>query len=230
LLQEGSLKSKIPATRIFRLDRALGLAYFVDCKNLMQLSLQKTKVTAAMIEKLRKALPRCKIEWDGGVIEPTASADSDRKAAEWVLSIGGTVKVNDQDRQIKASADLPPEAYRLTAVWLSGNKQATDAGLARFKDCKSVTHLDLGDTLVSNAGLAYFKDCKNLKIIDLWKTQMGDAGLAMFKDRTNLTVLWLQQTQVSDAGLAYFKDCKVTVQRFISWAQLLSGRFRKMSV
>jgi hypothetical protein len=37
---------------------------------LKELYLQKTKVTLAGIEELRKALPQCKIEWDGGVIEP----------------------------------------------------------------------------------------------------------------------------------------------------------------
>jgi len=48
-----------------------GLIPFKDCKNLTLLTLQKTKVTAAGIEELRKALPQCKIEWeDGGVIEP----------------------------------------------------------------------------------------------------------------------------------------------------------------
>jgi len=31
---------------------------------------QKTKVTAAGIDELKKTLPKCKIEWDGGVIEP----------------------------------------------------------------------------------------------------------------------------------------------------------------
>ena len=49
-----------------------GLAHFKDCKNLTHLGLQKTKVTAAKIEELKKALPKCKIEWDGGVIEPKA--------------------------------------------------------------------------------------------------------------------------------------------------------------
>jgi hypothetical protein len=32
---------------------------------------KQTKVTAAKIDELRKALPQCRIEWDGGTIEPT---------------------------------------------------------------------------------------------------------------------------------------------------------------
>jgi hypothetical protein len=48
---------------------ALRPAHFKDCKNLTYLDLQKTKVTAAKIEELKKVLPKCKIEWDGGVIK-----------------------------------------------------------------------------------------------------------------------------------------------------------------
>jgi len=39
--------------------------HFKDCKNLTILTLQKTKFTAVKIEELKKALPMCKIEWDG---------------------------------------------------------------------------------------------------------------------------------------------------------------------
>jgi hypothetical protein len=32
--------------------------------------LRKTKARAAGIDRLRHALPECRIEWDGGVLEP----------------------------------------------------------------------------------------------------------------------------------------------------------------
>jgi hypothetical protein len=32
--------------------------------------LTNTKVTADGVQKLAKALPKCRIEWDGGTIEP----------------------------------------------------------------------------------------------------------------------------------------------------------------
>ena len=50
--------------------------------------------------------------WHGRV--PTAKADADRKAAEWVLSVGGKLWVNGQERDIKAAADLPKERFTLT--------------------------------------------------------------------------------------------------------------------
>src|SRR5262249_34717417 len=88
----------------------------------------RTKVTAKGVETLSTALPTCKIVWDGGVMEGGKNtAAADRKAAEYVLSIGGAVQVNDENRQIKAAADLPREAFRLTNVALVENKQVTDA-------------------------------------------------------------------------------------------------------
>lgn len=47
------------------------------------LHLKATKFTKAGVEKLAAALPNCKIEWDGGVIQPKpAPADADPKTVE----------------------------------------------------------------------------------------------------------------------------------------------------
>jgi serine/threonine protein kinase/Leucine-rich repeat (LRR) protein len=134
--------------------------------------------------------------------------DPDRRAAEYVLSIGGDVRVNGQERIINAAADLPPEAFRLTFVSLHENKQVTDAALAVFKDCKNVTKLIVDFTAVGDAGLAHFKDSKALTDLQLRYTRVTNAGLANFKDCKALTVLGLTCTNVSDAGLALLKDCK----------------------
>ncbi len=47
-----------------------GIKPLFDLTNLKRLDLRKTKVTAAKIDELKDALPKCRIEWDGGVIEP----------------------------------------------------------------------------------------------------------------------------------------------------------------
>jgi serine/threonine protein kinase len=227
-----------------------GLAYFKDCKNLTWLVLDKTEVTDASLErfagfrkldsvnvkktnvteagvkKLAAALPRCKIEWDGGVIAPKAnvattnaptgegilnsSTDPDRRAAEWVLSIGGRIgiEVGRKERDIAAPDRVPPQAFRLRTVRLANNPKVSDAGLACASGCRNLKALDLYMTKVSDAGLAYFKDCKDLDYLSLGGTQVTDAGLANFKHWKNLGHLELRGTRVSDAGLACFKDCK----------------------
>jgi len=47
-----------------------GLAYLKICKRLSELNLKETKVTASGINELGKALPRCRILWDGGTVGP----------------------------------------------------------------------------------------------------------------------------------------------------------------
>ena len=136
------------------------------------------------------------------------AGDADRKAAEYVLSIGGTVRVNGEEKDIKAVAELPKEAFRLS-LGTCRNNQATDAGLVVFKDCKNLIGLDLlGSTQVSDAGLAHFKACKKLTTLNSDSTKLTDAGLANFKDRNNWTHLSLRSTEITDAGLTNFKDCK----------------------
>jgi WD40 repeat protein/uncharacterized membrane protein len=139
---------------------------------------------------------------------PVKSLDPDRQAAEWVLSIGGAVRVHGWNREIKATADLPSDSFRLAGIYLDCNKQVSAAGLAHCKDCKNVTRLGLNETAASDAGLAYFKDCKDLTYLNLDGTQVSDAGLASIKDCKKLTFLALSRTQVSDVGLVHCKGCK----------------------
>jgi len=47
-----------------------GLAHLAGLDKLTRLTLTMTKVTATGVEGLAKALPKCKIEWNGGVIGP----------------------------------------------------------------------------------------------------------------------------------------------------------------
>ena len=72
-------------------------------------------MTAAKIEELKKALPKCKIEWDGGVIEPRVSTPTARPPSGCCPSAGRS-GCNDQEPEIKAAADLPRRPFRLTGV------------------------------------------------------------------------------------------------------------------
>ncbi|QEL16664.1 protein kinase domain-containing protein [Limnoglobus roseus] len=139
----------------------------------------------------------------------TATTGPDRKAAEYVLSIGGEVRLHGVALEIQALADLPPGPFELAAVMLRGNKQVTDAGLAVCSECKNLTHLDLVETKITDGGLAHFAGNKNLVVLNLAHTAVSDEGLAHFQGNTNLTELWLGvMPKVTDRGMAYFKDCK----------------------
>jgi serine/threonine protein kinase/tetratricopeptide (TPR) repeat protein len=139
----------------------------------------------------------------------TPVMDFDRKAAEYVLSIGGAVKVSGENKEIKAVTDLPRGPFRLTVVDLHANPKVTDAGLAVFDDCKdvSILYFYLTNNL-TNAGLAHFAGCKNLTQLHLQGTWVSNAGLARFKGSTAITDLYLSGPNITDEVLAYFKECK----------------------
>ena len=141
----------------------------------------------------------------------TVPADPDSVAAEYVLSIGGTIGVKE------IRVELPSEttdkvvrrAFELTSVDLTSNPLVSDAGLEHFQNCEHVTELKLSQTKVSNAGMVNFNAFQNLTVLELGDTAVGDEGLAHFQNCKNLRFLTLSYCgRVNDAGLAYFKDCR----------------------
>ena len=180
-----------------------GLEGLADLPKLTSLIVKNTKVTAAGVKKLAAALPRCKIEWDGGVIEPKISTDPDRKAVEWVLSIGGAIKIkeNGEERAIKAVGELPRGAFELTVVSLNQNPKVSDAGLALFKHCKNLAYLGLDGTRVGDEGLKTLPRYPQLQVLWLDNTPITDAGLVQLLPLTKLRTLYLPGTNTAGPGL-----------------------------
>lgn len=161
---------------------------------------------------------------------PAIASEADRKAAKWVLSVGGEIKINDEPVSIRNVDALPEEPFRLTYVNLSDNQKITDEGLANFRGCRHVEQLRLDRTPVTDEGLANFGNCTNLRHLSLERTgisneglrqlqkcngmryvdlhdvtKVTDGGLKFLRDCSQLEVLFLHGTSVSDAGLSYVK-------------------------
>jgi serine/threonine protein kinase len=133
----------------------------------------------------------------------------DRRAAEWVLSIGGSVRGHqDPGRLLKPGETIPSGEWKLVMANVVGKPQATDSALAVFRGCLNLNGIYLSDTPVTDSGLAVFKECKDLMVVELNRTAITDAGLATFKDCKGLTQLSLSGTRVTDDGLVPFGDCK----------------------
>ena len=214
-----------------------GLANFKDCRNLVRLDVSNTKVSNSGLAQvagysrlamanlkdtrvspagaleLSAALPKCKIIWQNGVIDPAEKPDPDGSAAEYVLAVGGEIVIRESrgtkwsQTLVWSAKHLPASSFEIRLVDLSQNQQVRDVGLALFKDCKNLQALALDGTKVNDAGLAAFKNCSILNSLELEGTEVGDEGLAHFTDHRSLTVLGLTGTNVTDAGLAYLKDC-----------------------
>lgn len=134
---------------------------------------------------------------------------ADRKAAEFVLSIGGQIGVDGKKPDIKATIELPKEPFLLTYVILQSNQRITDSTMEIFKGCKNIQTIYLNATGISDAGLVHLKDSKQISQLVLDQNlNITDVGLAVFKDCLELSNINLTNTQVSDAGLALFKNRK----------------------
>lgn len=140
-----------------------------------------------------------------------AKRDVDREAAAFVLSLGGTVRVNQGVTDIRAERDLPREPFRLVYISIDGNKQLTDESMKKLKDCQHVWHLSLRQSSVTDEALSHLAGYRQLRLLDLYLTRVGDAGVAHFRECKELKELHLYNTLVGDAGLAGFKDCKNVV-------------------
>jgi len=94
-----------------------GLDSLAKLPKLKHVLLRGTKVTAAGIDRLKKSLPRCRIEWDGGEIQPVVSPD--RKAASALnpyLDLALTL-ASGKEAIVKKGEALPAEEFTLKCIW-----------------------------------------------------------------------------------------------------------------
>ena len=186
---------------------------------------QHTAKTRAEFRKIEVA----ELQPEGGAV---SLVSPDRTAAEYVLSIGGAVRVNGSDIWIGESPKLPAQPFRLTwvaanenqkltddglanlkgcndimALQFPGCKGFTDAGLAHLAQCAGVVELHLNDTGTTDAGLLQFKGRSELRTVLLARTGVTNAGVRQFKGRSAVRWLDLSGTKVDDEGLANFQEC-----------------------
>jgi hypothetical protein len=131
------------------------------------------------------------------------AADPDRRAAEYVLSVGGKVRVNGSDTRL---AELPPGPFRLTGISLQSNRQVTDAGLAVLAGCRHLEVAWLNGSAVGDAGLAHL-NTTSLRELHVDTRPVTDAGLARFAAAKDLTQLNVGYTRVTGPGLAALANC-----------------------
>lgn len=146
------------------------------------------------------------VKLDGG---PVANDDPDRRAATYILSVGGTVQINEIPQDYTDVRELPKSRFRLTSIKLHGCKQVSAAGLAACWGCQHLTQFQLSNSAqVGDAGLEPFRQSKKLKSLALSGTGVTDVGLNYFSGCRDLTGLSFHENLVTDLGLAIFKDCQ----------------------
>jgi serine/threonine protein kinase len=141
------------------------------------------------------------------IIPPPPAKDTspDRKAAEWVLSVGGSVRVNGEPREITAAADLPRGRFDLTDATVEYKRNVSNASLAVFQGCKSIRRLNLKESGVTDEGLKHLKDCTGLQELHLSENAITGAGLVHLAGCLDLQELGLVNTRVTNEELRHLK-------------------------
>jgi Leucine-rich repeat (LRR) protein len=175
-----------------------GLEHLKGLTKLGTLNLLNTKVTAQGVTDLQKALPDCKIDWDG-----SAKSDANRAVAQWVLGIGGFIET-EADKFTEVG-QLPNEPFQIVLIHLARNQKVTDADLERFKGLTNLKDVQLSDTQITDAGLAHLGALPNLMHLHLGGTKVRGAGLVHLKRLPKLTTLALYRTKINDEGLEHLQ-------------------------
>jgi hypothetical protein len=150
---------------------------------------------------------RAKAAPAGAVNPPREAPDAERRAAEWVLSLQGTVRVRvtGEEKEIGPDGNLPAERFQLLGIGLFANPGVTDAGLVHLKSLTNLRGLDLNATRVTDAGMLHLKGLSNLTMLNLMSTRISGEGFVHLKGLTNITVLFLANSWVGDSGLTHLE-------------------------
>ncbi len=178
-----------------------GIEYLKKVITLETLNLTDTLVTAGGIAELQHALPNCKISWNGNSEEALAR---NRRAAEWVLGVGGTVVVfvDGEEKEVQASDELPERPLAVLGISLRSNKAVDDRDLSQLSGLQSLGSLDLWDNAISDDGIALLESLPALNSCDLSLTQITDDSLHhLGQIAPRVGSFRFYGTQVTDDGL-----------------------------
>ena len=138
------------------------------------------------------------------------SVMANRRAAEWVLSVGGSVSVVSLDgveRGAGKLAELPQAPFAVTRIDLNGRLGITGEGLANLSELTEVKHLLLAGTSVTDADFVHFADMGKLETIDLSNTHLSGEGFEHLQPMPTLKDLGLMHNGVGDAATPFISGC-----------------------
>jgi Leucine-rich repeat (LRR) protein len=192
----------------------LGLDLLRGLRQLEELDVTRTAVSAAGAQRLQEALPGCEINTGArGQLPFAPGPTSDSRPVPWCLkNIGmqtgngskGEILQISVPRKTVTDAHLARLSRLKSVASLRGlelnGTQITDAGLAHLREL-NLHSLNLSGTNITDAGLVYLKGLDDLQSVDLSGTRVTGTGLEQLKDMPRLQKLSLKDAPVADAGL-----------------------------
>lgn len=183
-------------------DEALKHLEGIKLKQRILIQIRGTRVTAEGVRSLKPKLPP-----DSGIQfdENPGVVYLDRKAAEWVLSVGGTVTVLVGRNRVTISPgqELPGDTFHVAFVELRKLKAIDDESFANLQGLRFLegVRLEQGPREVTGTGLTYLKGLPRFNYLDIGGTNLSDETLDHVIALEKLETLSLTGTLVSDEGL-----------------------------
>ena len=150
---------------------------------------------------------------EGG--HPTRPTDQDREVAEWVLSVGGTLKVvkDGVTLSLAPGGTLPESPFVIDDVAIHSLRYTAkdkvidiDNELARFAGLNGLRELLLDDNPVTDRGVAQLRDLPNLRHLYLQATEVTDSCLDSILTLQSLEILYLSRSKITPASLPKLKS------------------------
>jgi serine/threonine protein kinase len=147
---------------------------------------------------------------EGGSNGEVAIADTpDRRAAEWVLSIGGVVSIvtppQNEFKTLNAGDPLPTSPFFVGGVDLKRSDKVDDAGIANLRGLSRLDSLVVTGTRVTDAGVRQLRGLTKLTRLHLESTLITGQCFEIFEDTPRLSFLFLDDTKINNEYLAHLK-------------------------
>ncbi|MDB5385014.1 MAG: hypothetical protein JWM11_660, partial [Planctomycetaceae bacterium] len=135
---------------------------------------------------------------------PRLAEAPDRRAAEWVIQLGGIAAVRFLDGRESSHSPknaLPAEEFDLIAIDLWGKSTTSDDGLQNLEGLKRLNRYGNNGGGFGAAGMAVLGSISSLRDMDLHGVAVTDEGLGHLANMPYLSSLILSGTKVSDRGM-----------------------------
>ncbi len=104
-----------------------------------------------------------------GTTDAPADYAAERKAAEWVLSVGGILDlIDEQGRRCKlVDGMLPTQTFAISGAIIEDNPTVRDDDLANLGRCRRMVYLLLGKVSITGSGLKHLATVSSLQRLNL---------------------------------------------------------------
>src|SRR5262249_30848266 len=135
-----------------------------------------------------------------------STIDPDRRAAEAVLALGGSVNIRFADKseqRIENTRNLPTKPFELLRIRIQERPKVKSADLEPIRSAAHLIDVGLFGIPVGDAMLERLQNTRAMEILNLDQAHVTDEGLSYLKRMKAIT--WLNLTGnsgVTDAGMA----------------------------